>query len=200
MKEIDFFNRQMDEQRSLQREGISMSGEQQERLYAPQLKEQIAEVQAAVIAQTNPSRSLKIILRGLNGEILNENNEYETMGEPIMNKKGITKMASILIPFVNDAMRFGNIREAEAKRISLQIVDDITTEVGINWREYGIRDPSYKDLVVDTCLGLIVVTLSRSVEGDDKRFLSRVLLESVSGTKLPEKKSGDSIWGKMFKL
>lgn len=200
MNEYDLFKRQAEEQRSLQREGISMQGEEQARLYAPQLKEQMAEAQAAVIAQTNPARALKIVIRGFKGEILNQDGEFEKLGVAIMNDEGTTKIASILIPFINDPMRFGNIREAEAKRIALQIVDDITTEVGINWREYGIRDPSYKDLVVDSCLALVFLTISRSVEGDEKKFLSRILLESVSGTKLPEKKSGDSIWSKMFKL
>lgn len=202
MKEIDLYKMQYADQRDMQREGIAMQGEQQERMYAPQLKESIMENQAAMIAQTNPARALKIIIEGFRGNIQNKDGEFERLGMAIMNDKGITKVASLLIPFINDPMRLGNIREAQAKSMGLQIVDDISTEVGINWREYGIRDPSFKDIVVDSCLALVVVTLSRSVEGDDKRFLSRVVLESVNGGKLPEKsKGGDSGWlSKMLKL
>src|SRR5690554_245911 len=122
MDEIDFLREQIQGQKELQEE----ASQSQAQLYAPQLREQLAETQAAVIAQTNPSRALKVILEGFRGNMIDEHGEIVKLGEPIMNEKGIAKVASMLIPFVNDPIRFGNIQGKEVRSAALQISNDIT--------------------------------------------------------------------------
>ncbi len=179
----------MDSQYNMQSNLQDESAQSQAKLYAPQLKEQMQETQAAVIAQTNPAKSLKTILEGFKGNMMDENGKVEKIGEPIMNSLGIAKIASILIPFISDPIRFGNIGKTEVRKITLQVTDDITENIGINWRAYGIPDASTKDLIVDALLTLILITLTRSEEQGEKNWLGKVVLESVSQVRPQPKKS-----------
>jgi hypothetical protein len=198
MDEFDLMKEQnrmsYDSQSDLQEQQADMQG----KLVAPQLKQQIAEAQAAVIAQTNPARALKIILEGFRGKMENEYGDFEVVGQPLMNERGLARIASMLIPFINDPIRFGNISEKEVRDISLQVADDITEDIGLNWREYGIKDPSTKDLIIDALITLIFITLTRSEGQGEKNFLSKVILESLGGGKQTKKE--DSGWKKYFKL
>jgi len=197
MNELGMFQQQSNIQTENQSRLQQEAAEAQARQFAPQLREQIAEAQAAVIAQTNPARALKIILEGFKGNMQNELGEWEMIGSPLMNTKGIGRIASMLIPFINDPIRFGHIKESEVREISLQIADDITEDIGLNWREYGILDPSTKDIIVDSLITLIFITLTRSEGGGEKNFLSRVILESVGSQ---QKRKQESTWSKYFSL
>lgn len=186
--ERNMMDRQFAGQSQLQEE----SSEQQTRMYAPQLREQIAEAQAAIIAQTNPSKALKIIIEGFRGNIINEDGEVEQIGNPIMNELGTARIATMLIPFISDPIRFGNIDEREVRNLALRIIDDITKEVGIRWREFGIQDSSSKDLIIDTLLALIFITLTRSEGQGEKNWLGRVVVESIGSAQ--KKKQGGQTW------
>lgn len=194
MKEEDSLRFQHDSQMEQQ----DASSDAQARLYAPQLREQLAEAQAAIIAQTDPSKALGTILNSFKGIIVEDGKEVQ-YGEPLMNELGNSKIASMLTPFISDPIRFGNISEKEVRKLSLKIINDITRDIGLNWREYGIKNPSHKDLIVDSLLALIFITLTRSEDQGEKRFFQKVVLESLGGgTKKPSKK--ESTWQKYFKL
>lgn len=193
--EINYLREQLSGQSELQ----AQDNESKERLYAPQLREQLAESQAAVIAQTNPSKALRIILEGFKGNMLDQNGDTIHLGYPIMNEEGVANLASMLIPFVNDAVRFGNLSDKEIRSMALSTIDDITKDIGLNWREYGMHQSS-RDIVIDACLVLIRITLSRSTEQGEKNWLGRVILESVSGGKPMAKKKEDSWYDKILKL
>ena len=199
MNELDFMKRQMEMQHDNSRDLQNELSESHGRLVAPQLREQIVEAQAAIIAQTNPAKALKIILEGLKGNMVNEYGEIEKIGSPMINQIGISKIASMLIPFVNDPIRFGKISGVEVRQLSLQIINDITEDIGLNWRDYGISNPSTKDIIIDSCLALVFITLTRSEEADEKRFLSRVILESL-GTKSPNRREDSGSWISKLKL
>lgn len=197
MNELDLFKQQSGIQAENQSRLQQESSDSQARMFAPQLKEQIAEAQAAVIAQTNPARALKIILEGFRGNMQDEYGDFQRVGNPLMNEKGIARIASMLIPFINDPIRFGDIKESEVRDLSLQIANDITEDIGLNWREYGILDPSTKDIIVDSLITLIFITLTRSEGGGEKQFLSKVILESIGAS---HKKKEESSWRKYFKF
>src|SRR3989304_4434977 len=148
MNELDYMKAQMAEQSNLQAE----VGEQQARLYAPQLKEQLLEIQAAVISQTNPIRALRVLVEGFRGNIINENNEVEKIGESIMNERGVARVSTMIIPFISDPIRFGNISKVEVRLLALQITQDLTVEIGIHWREYGVLHPAMKDMIIDSLM------------------------------------------------
>jgi len=195
MNELDMMRKQFDYQSDMQNE----AGEQQQRLYAPQLREQLAETQAAVIAQTNPIKALKVLVEGFRGNIINEDNEIERIGEPVMSEFGVSRMSTIIIPFISDPIRFGNISGTEVRSMALQIVNDLTVELGIHWREFGIKHPAAKDLIIDSLMALIFITLTRSEEGNEKNFLSRVVLESIGNNK-KQQRGAESWWAKHLKL
>lgn len=193
MKELDFYQQQLNMQNE-----IDMEGEAERRkVYAPDIREKVTEAQAAVIAQTNPARAIRAVVKSFEGIMINEYDEEIKIGEPLMNSYGIARISSYIIPIVNDATRFGNIKEKEVRDMTLQIIDDITDDIGYNWREYGVKNHSAKDLIVDSCLALILITLTRSENEGEKRFLSKVILESLSANQgQQKKKSGGSIWDK----
>jgi len=195
MDDLNMMHTQFDRQSEIQREGI----EEQRKQFAPQMREQMAETQAAIIAQTNPARSLKLVLEGFKGNMYNEDGEWEKMGEPIMNESGISKIASILIPFINDAIRFGNISEKEVRDIALQTLDDVSEEIGTYWREYGIKSAAVRNLIIDSIMALILITLTRSEEQGEKNWLGKVVLESINVGR-DQKRRKESTWEKHFKL
>lgn len=194
MNELDYMKAQMAEQSNLQSE----ASEQQARLYAPQLKEQLSEIQAAVIYQTNPIRALRVLVEGFRGNIINENNEVEAIGESIMNNVGIARISTMIIPFISDPIRFGNISAREVRLLALQITNDLTIEIGIHWRDYGVKHPAMKDMIIDSLMTLIFITLTRSEEGNEKNFLGKIVLESIGNQKKQSK--GGGLWEKYLKL
>jgi hypothetical protein len=196
MNEWDLMNEQFRQQSNIQ----SQVSEDQAKLYAPQLREQVAEAQAAVIAQTNPIKALKVILEGFRGNIIDEYGDIVKVGMPIMNEEGIAKIASILIPFISDPIRFGNINGKEVRMITLQVANDISKNIGLNWRDYGVPDSSTQDLIVDSLLTLILITLTRSEEQGEKNWLGKVVLESISQGRNPQGKHKGGSWKDMFKL
>ncbi len=196
MNDEQYMKAQSEIQEGMQSRLAEESRQNQSRLVAPQLRQEMAESQAAVIAQTNPAKALKVILEGFRGKIEDDQGTYTQIAKPLMNEKGISKIASMLIPFINDPIRFGHIGRKEVRDLTLQIADDITEDIGLNWREYGILDPSVKDIVVDSLVTLIFITLTRSEEGGEKRFLSSVILESVGNKQGTRKK--ESQWQKYF--
>lgn len=198
MNELEFLRRSVGIQGAKQQELEQDRQLHDTRLVAPQIREQVAETQAAVIAQTNPSKALKVVLKGFEGYILNEYDEYELIGEEIMNKQGRARLASTLIPFVNDVTRFGNISEKEVRDLCLQTLNDLTEDIGSNWREYGIQNSSYKNLILDSLLALILITLTRSEEQGEKNWLSKVILESIGTKQQGKKESGN--WKSFFKI
>jgi hypothetical protein len=200
MNELDIWKQQQEIQADSQSRLQGEAGETQKQMVAPQLREQMAEAQAAVIAQTNPSRALKVILEGFRGNIQDPDSpdRFTKIGYPLMNEKGIARIASMLIPFVNDPIRFGDIQKAEVRDLSLRIANDITEDIGLNWREYGILEPSTKDIIIDALVTLIFITLTRSEGGGERSFLSKVILESVGTQQKPKKK--ESMWEKYFKV
>ncbi|MEX0595283.1 MAG: hypothetical protein WD512_02205, partial [Candidatus Paceibacterota bacterium] len=173
----DYIRELYNTQSALQNE----SAQENAKLYAPQLREQLSENQAAVIAQTNPSRALKVVIEGWKGNMIEDNKEIVKVGEPLMSQRGISRISSMLIPFISDPIRFGNLERKEVREIALQTVNDITQDIGLNWREYGIKEPTTRDIIIDSCLALILITLTRSEEQGEKNWLSKITLENVSG-------------------
>lgn len=193
--EMDYLRSQHEMQSALQREG----SDEQRKTYAPDIKERITEAQAAVIAQTNPAKAIKSVISSFRGCVIDEYGEEHKVGESLMNNYGISRISSYLIPIINDVNRFGDISRDEVRSLTLQLVDDITEDVGFNWREYGIKNTSAKDIIVDSCLTLILITLTRSEDGGEKVWLSKVVLESLSSNSNKPKRK-ESTWEKYFKL
>jgi len=195
MNEYNMFADNLNAQDQMQRN----AAEAQNKIYAPQLKDQLNEMQAAVIAQTNPAKALRVILEGFRGNIINEDGEIQKIGEPLLNDEGIARLASMLMPIINDPIRFGNIEKKEVRNITLQYIDDISEDIGLNWRSYGIKHTGIKNIIIDCLLALILITLTRSELQNEKNWLGRIVLENISvGKPLMQKK--ESLWEKYFKL
>jgi len=194
-KQDKYMEEQFNYQDELQRRGE----DERRKSYLPNLKEQQAIAQAAVIAQTNPSLAIRAIVANFEGKVINEYGEEIALGQPLMNRYGSSQIASYLIPIISDPIRYGNIDEREVRSLTLQIIGDIITDIGKNWRDYGISNTSVKDLIIDACETLILITLTRSEEQGEKNWLSKIVLESMSGTSKNSYSKKEGIWDK-FKL
>ena len=184
---------QTDNQSRLQQE----AADAQARQVAPQMREQLAEAQAAVIAQTDPRKSLNQVLQGFRGKIQDEYGNYAKIGAPLMNEHGIAVLAGFLTPILNDSTRFGDIPPSAVRDHTEDIINQITQDLGWHWREYGISGTTINNIIIADLTVIVRLALSRSENGGEKSFLSRVILESVGGQ--PKKKK-ESTWDKYFKM
>lgn len=199
MNELDMFRQQNQMQHDSQVALQEQANQAQQVQYAPQLREAMAESQAAVIAQTDPTKALKAVLEGFKGNAQNEHGEFVEFGTPLMNQKGLSTVASFLTPIMNDSTRFGDIPAREVRDMTEDIVNQITEDLGLNWKEYGISDISKVNIIIADLIPIVRITLSRSEEGGERQFLSKVVLESIGAAKQQKKK--ESGWLKnMFSL
>lgn len=182
----------------MQKDLQQQQADSQTTLYAPQLQEQIAQNQAVVIAETDPRKDIMDLIREFRG--LEEiNGEYKQTRDSIMNEKGINRITQILRPMMINTIRFTRLREKMINNFTKQILNDLTTDLGLNWREYGIKDRSACDHVVDSVAVLIFSMLSRSEDQNEKNWIGKISFENVSPqTHLnrPKKES----WIDRFKL
>lgn len=198
MDEYDLMEQQYQDQSDLQRE----DAEQKTTAFAPQLREQVNEMKAALIEQTDPAKSLQIVLNGFRGKVWNsDEGQFIQVGNPIMNEKGISEVASFLTPILNSSTRFGNISPKFSGDVCLQLIDDITEKIGLNWREYDIKDDPAKHGIIDSLTILTRITISRSEDQGEKNWLARTIIETISGGGTAQKKrrKEENIWGS-FKL
>src|SRR3989304_1972569 len=199
MDELDFLNRQLRGQYENQSQLGEEESERQTRLVAPQIRDQVIEAQAAIIAQTNPAKAIKSILESFRGNTINEYGKLEKLGIPLMSENGVGRIGSILLTIVNDPNRFGKLSNKEVRRFALAITNKFTDDLGVYWRDYGITDPTMRDVIRVNFATIILILLTRSEEGDDKRFLSRVILETL-GVKTQPKKEDSGGWLSKLKL
>lgn len=197
MNELEQFRQQTEVQTDGNSRLQQEASDSQLRQVAPQLREQMAEAQAAVIAQTDPKKSLSQVLEGFRGKIQDEHGSFVKIGKPLMNEEGISIIAGFLTPILNDSTRFGDVPNDSVVAHSQDIIDQITKNLGFHWREYDIANTSVNDIIISDLATIVRWALSRSENGGERRFLSSVILESVGGQ---QKKKQESGWSKLFKL
>lgn len=173
------------------------AGDNQMKPYAPQLQQDIAQNQAVVISETDPKKDIKDLLLEFRG-LEEKNGEIKRVREPLMNDIGINRISSILRPLMINTIRFTRLKEKIIKNFTLQILDDLTIDLGTNWKEYDIRDRSACDHIVDSVAILVFSMLSRSEDQNEKNWLGRISFENVSGGRpnQPKKES----WLDKFKV
>lgn len=186
------------EQYRMQAALTERQGDNQQKLYAPQIQEQIAQAQAVVIAQTDPIKVLKEIQLRMNGKIKNSDGEEEQLWEPVMNQKGIGRMMFLLNSVLNDSTRLASTKEDKTSKIMIQFSNDVTRDLANHWREYGIMDMSMCDFIVNSMILPALLVLTRSEDRNEKNWLGRVSFENINPASQYKKEK--SSWIEKFKL
>jgi hypothetical protein len=184
------------EQGQIQEALIDKQGEQQQKLYLPQLQQQMQENQAAVISQTDPRKDIRDLLNEFRG-CEDVNGELKLVRDPLMNEVGLKIVSQILRPLMVNTVRFTRLTNKTIKNFTLQIVDDLTYDIGENWREYDIRDRSACDHIINAIAILVFAMLSRAEDQNEKNWAGKMVFENLSPPRINKKESS---WLEKFKL
>lgn len=185
------------QQFEMNKELIEKQGQEQQKLYIPQLQEQTNQLQAAIIAQTDPRTDIKGLLNEFRG-LEKKDGVMKVVRAPIMNEKGIKRISQILRPLMINTVRFTRLRSNTIKNFTFQIVDDLTYDLGKSWREYEITDRSACDHIVNSVAILVFSMLSRAEDQNEKNWAGKIVIENLSPNKTVGKK--EASWLERFKL
>lgn len=165
---------------------------------AQQIYEQNQQHQAILVEQTNPIKVIEEVALRLKGKIKNYDGSVIIEGEPLMNSLGVNRMMYMMASLVNQNTILSHLENEEIGKVMMQFSDDITDDLTLNWRAYGIVDKSTLDFIVDSIIFPCYFALKRALEQNEKNWLGKISVENISNApRMPGKK--DSFWSK-FKL
>ena len=182
-------------QEELQRQQI----EGQQSVYAPQLAEQVQQVQAVLVEQTNPKKIIDDIMLRLQGKKRNPDGSEEEVAESKMNKKGIEKIWFILDSHVNQNVILSHLDAKEIGAIMDSLQEDLVDNLALNWKEYEIKDKTDLDDINNSVLVNIFLALKRAEGQNEKNWLGKISIENISGMPRFPKVKKESFWSK-FRL
>jgi len=182
-------------QESLQQQQIDA----QQGLYAPQLAEQVQQSQAILVEQTNPKNIVRDIILRLRGAEEKPDGKLVRVAAPKMNKKGIDNMWFILDSHINQNVILSHLEEREIRALISGVQNDIVDDLSLNWKAYGITKKSDLDTINNSVLFNIYTALKRAEGQNEKNWLGKISVESISSTPRMGSAKKESFWSK-FKL
>lgn len=179
-------DRELYEQYEMQRLLQQQNADSNQEMYAPTMKQQINDMQSAVIEQVNPSKVANKIIMRFEGKIKNEDGEIIEKYDPVMNELGLSEVSLYLEGIINQSLTMGKMEDTEIKKIALELTNTFTENIGINWRSWGIKMATTKDIVCAIMAVNTLAILKRST--DEKKFYSTVAIEHINQGMKPTKK------------
>lgn len=179
---------QFEFQRQLQAEGA----DRQQSLYAPQLREQIAQAQGILISQTDPKGVVDDIIYEFQGFEKDENGDWKKTNEALINPLGVRKIKAILRPLMNSSVRLARLDKRQVKDFTGSVIYPMIYDLGSNWREYEIADRSTCDYIISAITIAVFTMLSRAEDQNEKNWLGRISFENIAdpNKNAQKKKSG----------
>lgn len=168
----------MYEQYQLRKELQEISSDDANIAHFPHVQEQLSQAQAAVIAETDPSKDVEKLFLDWEGKELVDGKVVKVDKE-IINSHGIKQIKSYVKPLMVNNTRFARFDEKEVRRLTLKLTDDLTDDIGMNWRDYGIKDRSTCDLIISTFATMVFSILSRAEGQNEKNWLGKISFESI---------------------
>jgi hypothetical protein len=143
---------------------------------------------SSIVYLTNPSGHLKNLELTYRGVYENQDGEIIQVGEPLMNDKGINSVTGIIRTIVNQNTIFGNLERNEVFPIIDYLADTLAKDLMLNRCEYKIKSNSDRSKIYFSALTMAFITLTRSREGDDKRFWKGSVQEFKTTTEVTGQK------------
>ena len=194
-QEIDPMQEQYKMQSALQKEGI----EGEMGAQAPYMLQQQQTIQAALLEQLNPERTIKEIRLTLKGQREDEEGRIVKEGDSLMNDKGIGNIILSIKSVVNTNTVMSALKEVTIKKMMIDLMDDIIDDLTLNWKEYGIKNENDRDRVEGCVKRMVYPALMRSCEGGERRFLGRTTVKSINTAPRFQSQKKENFWSK-FKL
>jgi len=160
---------------------IRQQMQSQEGMNAPMLWQNQQQVQAALVAQTDPAKILDEIELKLKGYKQSmKTGEFEQMAEPLMNDKGVNKLILNLSAIVNQNTILSHLEEEEITKMIIKVGNDLIDDLTLNWKDYGIKDEMSRDHIVNIALFPSFMALKRAWKQNEKNWLGKITIESLS--------------------
>lgn len=153
--------------------------------YAPQIQERVQENQAILVEQVNPKKVVKDVVLSLMNVEEDEMGKLVKMGEPLMNQLGINRMRFILRGVLNQSTTLSNLDKEDVSKLTVQLANDITDDLTLNWKQYGINDKIFLDEVVDIMSFNCYFALKRALGMNEKNWLGRISVENITNSTKP---------------
>jgi len=171
----------------------------QSAMYAPQLQEQVQQVQAVLVEQTNPKKVVEMIMLRLRGLQKDNEGRLVKVAEPKMNKEGIDNIWFMLDSHINQNIILSNVEIKEIQSIMSSIQEDLVDDLALNWKRYGITKKTDLDTINNSVLINIYLALKRAQGQNEKNWLGKISVEQISGRGGMIAPKKDSFWSK-FKI
>ena len=171
----------------------------QSAMYAPQLQEQVQQVQAVLVEQTNPKKVVEMIMLRLRGLQKDNEGRLVKVAEPKMNKEGIDNIWFMLDSHINQNIILSNVDIKEIQSIMSSIQEDLVDDLALNWKRYGITKKTDLDTINNSILVNIYLALKRAQGQNEKNWLGKISVEQISGRGGMIAPKKDSFWSK-FKI
>ena len=155
--------------------------------------------QALLVEQTNPSKIVDSIMLGLEGKEEVSPGQFKRVGEPVLNEEGLSKIRFQLRSLINQSTVLSHLELEDVGRIAEQFGNNITDELTLNWKRYGIKDKAMLDSIHDAIVIPTFLALKRAEGQNEKNWLSKISVENISNAGRIEQPKKESIWEK-FKL
>lgn len=168
----------------------------QQAMHVPGMFQAQQQVQAALVAQTNPLHVLDDIEQKLRGKRMDYDGQYKKISEPLMNEQGIGRMLFLVSSIVNQNTILSHLESQEIGKLITKIGDDIVDDLVLNWYRYGIKDKMLLDHIVDVILIPSFMALKRAWKQNEKNWLGKVTVETLNNApRVAMKKEG--FWSKL---
>ena len=180
----------MDRQFDMQSRLQSQASDDGLKPYAPTLHEQFQQAQSMVIEQINPNKVVTEVLLELSGQEKIEHGAIKQSHKPYLNNSGLRMVRIKMKSIVNQNTIMSHLKEKEIAKIMELLANDLALDLGINWREYGLKDRNICDTIIDMVIINCYTALKRSQEQNEKNFLGKIAFESINSNQNKPKKDG----------
>lgn len=186
-----------------QKDLTSQASEDDLMKYAPQMQEHVANSQAVVIEQVNPRKVVRDIILEIAGQEYDDREKkIIIVGNPLMNEFGLQNAKIKLRGIINQNTIMSSLDPKEITRLMVQWADDLTNDLGIHWREYGIKNLASCDMIVNILIMNSFLALKRAqmgYTGNEKNWYGRIAFEKIGQNQQQPTSKKESILDK-FKL
>lgn len=166
---------------------------------SPQLHEYMQQNQAVLISSTNPNKIIREIILRLRGLEEKDDGTVIQVADPKVNKIGIDNIWFWLDSHINQNIILSHLDDLEIGRLMTQLSSDLINDLSLNWKEYGIKRKTDRDVIVNSILINIFTCLKRAEGQNEKNWLGRISVENISGGSRLQQPKKESFWSR-FKI
>lgn len=151
----------------------------------------------SIVEMTDTEELLYRLECNLKGMIINNKGEEIKVGKALLNDEGIKDIIGIVRSAGSQSSVMTEFEGNEIKVIMEYLNDTLAKTLMVNRINYGIYNPSARDVIVFMANACTFAIIKRGFEGGERRFWKGSQQELTIKGNEPNKKSG--IFGSLFK-